>query len=150
MVGGLRVSAGVGSKGLILDNPRRTQVMDITYTLCRYNETTDEESEVELTIFGEYEGEIPDESWGYYGATPGMAEDAYITAIKVKHDFYGPFCPWKLVPRVYYTPWEGTLTPDEETAVKMALIEHARSEAEAAAEDAAVSAYEARMDMDYY
>jgi hypothetical protein len=120
--------------------------MDITYTLCRYDETTDEESEVELTIEGEYEGEIPDEPWGYYGATPGMAEDAYITNITVAHAFYGPFCPWKWAPRVCYTPWEGTLTPAEETAVKMALIEHARAEAEAAAEDAAVSAYEARMD----
>jgi hypothetical protein len=120
--------------------------MDITYTLCRYDETTDTESEVELTIEGEYEGETPEESWGYYGATPGMAEDAYITSIRVAHPFYAPFCPWKWCPRTLYTPWDGKLTESEENEIKRALIEYAREEIAAAREDAAVSAYEARMD----
>lgn len=120
--------------------------MEITYTLCRYDETTDTESEVELTIEGEYEGETPDEPWGYYGATPGTPEDAYITDLRIKIPFAGPFCPWKWAPRFFYLPWEGKLTEAEETEVKLALIEYACEEMEAAREDAAVSAYEARMD----
>jgi len=116
--------------------------MDITYTLCR-----NDESEVELCIEGEYEGETPDEPWSYYGATPGTPEDAYITSITVETPFYGPFCPWKWCPRVYSTPWEGTLTKAEEEAVKLALIEHAREEIASARESAAVDAYEDRMSM---
>ena len=121
--------------------------MDLSFTLERCDETTGEESVIELLVNGEYEGEVPDEPWGYYGATPGMAENAYITSLSLRVEVAGPHkYPYARGPVVYEVPWEGTLTKNEELRICCELVNAAREEVASARESAAVDAYEARND----